>query len=326
MPIFGLGKKSGGMAAKPRMEIGDGDPVVLTLITSANRHDWPTVRAILARHPDDEVSTLLHAMAENAPDIHGWLTAKRDEAPDDPLAHLALGAVTVSHAWHVRTSSRPQHVSRDQFKQFHALLREAEEHLYRAVELAPDSAAPWSYLVTSGRGLQMEADIVRRRFEAATDRCAHHRRAHQQMLQFLCRKWSGSHEEMHEFAAAAAAGPHWGRLAHLVAIAHLERWLELPVGTERSAYMKQPAVQKELSEAADLSIFQPGWSDPRSPYAEPNLFAMTLSLAGLPTDARRAFELTDGMVTRFPWSYINGRDQVTLFTLWRDKARSARSA
>lgn len=326
MPIFGLGKKNGGISAKPHVEIGDGDPVALGLIAAANRYDWPTVRSTLARYGDDDRSTLLAALTGSAAGLYDWLDSGRDTSPDDPLAQLVLGAATVSFAWKVRTGKLAQHVSREQFDRFHTLLRKAEEHLYRAVELDPASAVPWAELVTSGRGLSVGLEVVRRRFEAVTDRCPGHRRAHQQMLQCLCLKWSGSHEQMHEFAAAAAAGAYWAQLAHLVAIAHLERWLKLPAGSERSAYMKQSTVRSELVEAADLSIFQPGWSRARAPYSEPNVFAMAFSLAGLHDEARRAFELTDGVVTRFPWSYGNGRDQVTLFTVWRDKARSARSA
>lgn len=326
MPLFGLGRKSGGLSAKPHMEIGDGDPVTLALVNAANRSDWTAVRPILARYPDDQLSALLAAMSQNAAGLYDWLTTVRQDAQDDPLAVLALGSATISYAWKIRSGLKAQHVSREQFARFHDLLREAEEHLYRAAELDPASAAPWCELVTTGRGLQVGTELVGRRFEAVTSRCPAHRIAHQQMLQALCRKWSGSHEQMHEFAAAAAAGPHGARLAHLVALAHLERWLDLPAGAERSAYMKEPAVRKELEEAADLALFPPESADPRSPYYVANVFAMAFSLAGLHGPARRAFELTDGVVTRSPWQYGNGRDQVTLFTVWRDKARSARTA
>jgi hypothetical protein len=325
MPIFGLGKKSGGLSAKPHMEIGDGDPVTLALVNAANHYDWTTARAVLARYPDDDRSILLSALSRDAAGLHGWLESVHRDAQDDPLAVLAFGAATVSHAWRIRSNLQAKHVSREQFAKFHEVLREAEEILYRAVELDPASAAPWAELLTSGRGLQVGTDLIRRRFEAATARCPAHRIAHQQMLQALCRKWSGSHEQMHEFAAAGAAGPHWAQLAHLVATAHIEHWLALPAGAERSAYMKQPAVRKELEEAADLALFQPEAGHPRSPYSVANLFAMAFSLAGLHAEALRAFELTNGVVTRFPWLYGNGRDQVTLFTVWRDKARSTRT-
>ena len=107
--------------------------------------------------------------------------------------------------------------------------------------------------MTTGRGLQLGLEMIERRFEAATHRCANHRIAHQQMLQALCRKWFGSHERMHAFAAASAAGPHSADLAHLVAIAHLEHWLDLGTGRPRSSHMKQPAVRSQLAEAADMS-------------------------------------------------------------------------
>ena len=111
--------------------------------------------------------------------------------------------------------------------------------------------------MTSGRGLQIGLDAIRRRFEAATTRCPDHRIAHQQMLQALCKKWFGSHEQMHAFAEQAVQGPHYAALAHLVPSAHLEHWFDLGAGDERRAYMHQATVRDALMEAADLSIFQP---------------------------------------------------------------------
>jgi hypothetical protein len=245
---------------------------------------------------------------------------------DDPLMLTLLGSVTISYAWQIRTSYGAQHVSRQQFAGFHGALREAEEHLYSAVELDPESAAPWAHLVTSGRGLQVGLEVIERRFEAAVQRCPNHRIAHQQMLQALCRKWFGSHDRMHAFAAGAAKGPHSASLAHLVAIACLERWLDFGAGQARSSYMKDASVRAQLEEAADVSLFRSDHSYPRSPHFEANVFAMAFSLAGMHGQARRAFELTNGVVTSFPWQYINGRDQVVPFTNRRRTAQFARFA
>jgi hypothetical protein len=323
MAIFGLGRSASGLGGKARLVPGDGSEVAARLIVAANRQDWEGARAILAAHSGGELSVLLNQLTRHGVGACDWLRGRHREEESDPLAWLVLGAATVSHAWKVRTAARAQHVSRGQFAEFHELLRAAEDYLYRAIELDPAESASWSQLVTSGRGLEVGPDIIRRRFDAVVARCPDHRHAHEQMLQCLCEKWSGSHEQMHAFADKALTGPHHAMLAHLIPIAHLEHWLSLGVGLERSAYMQGKAVRAQLEEAADLSIFQPERTVPLSPYYDANLFAMALSLAGLDSEARRAFVLTDGVVTKFPWEYGNGRDPVTFYSLRRDKARKA---
>lgn len=324
MAVFGLGRSASGLGSKARMVPGDGSEVAARLIAVANRRDWAGARAILAAHSGSELTVLLNELTGHTAGAYDWLRGRHREQEDDPLAWLVLGAATVSYAWKIRTGARARHVSREQFARFHELLRAAEDYLYRAIELDPAESASWSQLVTSGRGLEVGPDIIRRRFEAVVARRPDHRHAHEQMLQGLCKKWSGSHEQMHAFADKALAGPHYAMLAHLIPIAHLEHWLELDVGLERSEYMKGKAVRAQLEEAADLSIFQPERTVPFSPYYDANLFAMAFSLAGLDSEARRAFELTDGVVTKFPWQYGNGRDPVTFYSLRRDKARKAR--
>lgn len=326
MPIFGLGVSRGGLWARPHTVPGDGDPVAAGLYLAVMRRDAAAVRETLASYAGGELSALISAAVRNQTGAYAWLRGEHGKMGDDPLMLTLLGTVTVNYAWQIRTSYRAQHVSREQFAGFHGALREAEEHLYRAAELDPDSPAPWAQLVISGRGLEVGIEVIERRFEAVVQRCPNHRIAHQQMLQALCRKWSGSHERMHAFAAEAAAGPHAADLAHLVAIAHLEHWLDYGVGQQRSSYMKQPTVRAELKKAAEVSLFRPDYSYPRAPHIEANLFAMAFSLAGMPGEAKHAFKLANGVVTAFPWQYINGRNQVVPFTNWRRKAQFARSA
>lgn len=325
MAIFGLGRSATGLGGRARLEPGDGSAVAARAIVATNRNDWDGLRAVLAGHRGGELSLLLKQLTQHGAGARDWLRGRHREEETDPLAWLVLGAATISHAWKIRTGARAQHVSREQFARFHALLREAETYLYRAVELDPAEAAPWAQLLTSGRGLEVGPDIIRRRFDAVLARCPDHRGAHEQMLQSLCAKWGGSHEQMHAFARKALTGPHYPKLAHLTAIAHLEHWLSLGAGAERSAYMHGTAVRAELEEAADLSIFQADHAIPLSPYYDANLFAMAFSLAGADSEARRAFALTDGVVTRFPWEYGNGRDPVAFYSLRRDKARKARA-
>ena len=225
---------------------------------------------------------------------------------------------------HSRTAAQPHHVSRNQFAAFFTILGEAEGHLRQAIALDESWAAPWSVLVTSGRGLQIGLEEITYRFENAVARCPGHLTAHEQMLQALCRKWAGSHEQMHAFAAAAANGTHRATLAHLAAVAHIELWFDLRSVLARHRYMRQQAVRGSLETAAEASIFRTDYHVPaEAPYNAANHFAMAFSLAGMPREARRAFALTEGVVTKVPWGYIDSRFPTPIYLFRRTRAALA---
>ena len=86
------------------------------------------------------------------------------------------------------------------------------------------------------------------------------------MLQQLCRKWGGSHEQMHAFATEAMRGPHGDVLGEQVAWAYYEHVGDLPKDSPDRLFITYEAAQSELREAAQRTIFRPGYSCPRSPY------------------------------------------------------------
>jgi hypothetical protein len=295
---------------------GDGDAVLEGLLDSAGAKDWPTIRATLAQYGGHDLSSLAAGLCNRAPALDDWLPSAVGDGAGDALARFVLGARKVERGWEIRSGARASHVSRDQFAAFHEHLREAEEYLYDAVDLDRASAGPWYYLLMSARGLQVGLPVTRRRFESLVTRSPGHVGAHRQMLQSLCKKWSGSHQQMHAFATEAMRGPHGRRLGEIVGWAHLEHWLELN-GQEGQAYLASHPVRTELMEAAERSIFDPDYTMPRAPYYAHNLFAMLFNLAGLHEQARIAFEATDGVVTKLPWAYLNS-DTVAVYTKRRE--------
>lgn len=335
MPIFGLGKKKSNdpapAAAVPeqapaatvpapapapaevtldlpeaRIAPGYGDPELVRLLEVAQSRDWPRLREGLARYTGDQLTSLLGNVCADSPDIGQWIPETLADERDDALAMAVLGSQTIYAAWEVRTGKRAQHVSQDQFARFHEILRDAEEYLYTSVELDPASVAPWYSLMTSGRGLQVGLDLVKRRFEAAVDRCPGHLGVHRQMLEFLQPKWFGTWELMHEFVSDSLRGPHGELLGELATLAHLARWQDLKGGDAGKQYLSQSHVRAELLEAARRTLHTPGAISPRRTYITANSFAMALNLAGLHTEARAAFDLTEGVVTRHPWSMLKG--------------------
>ncbi|MDX3072347.1 hypothetical protein [Streptomyces sp. MI02-7b] len=291
-----------------RLDPAGGNPDRARLLASTASGDWPAMRAQLSAVTDDWERSWLIAAATDVAGFEQWMPGVVEAEGDSGLALLVAGARGVSWAWEARTGARASHVSREQFRIFHERLETAEDLLYRAAELEPGWASPWYFLQMCGRGLQIGPDLARLRFEASVRRVPGHLGAHQQHLQQVCAKWSGSHEEMHAFARESMeSGPEGGPLGVLVAVAHLEHWLHLDQGAD-SAYILQDHVSRELHEAADRSIRHPGFAGRIEAVECYNVFAMAFALAGEKRAAAAAFAATRGLVTRSPWQYINGDD------------------
>ncbi|MEV4133370.1 DUF4034 domain-containing protein [Dactylosporangium sp. NPDC049742] len=297
-----------------------GDPEATRLIAAAKRGDWQAAAETLrdVEHPDDRYF-YCRVLGEHAGDgawIDEWIAA----APSKATPLTVKGLHAIDWAWQARGNGRASTVSEDAFKVFFRRLKLAEDCLDDATDLDADDPTPWVGLVTLGRARQLGLDETRRRFDEAVRRHPLHRDAHSHMLQQLCRKWSGSHELMHDFAeSAAAAAPPGSPLGVLVADAHIEHWLDLPEG-EDGEYMRSPEVGERLRLAADRSVRhnryerRPGWA------AGDNAFAMAFTLNGDRPAAAERFDVLGDRVTRWPWSYLATPD--VAFTRARSTARA----
>ncbi|MCC9307115.1 hypothetical protein LN042_08375 [Kitasatospora sp. RB6PN24] len=287
------------------------DPEVTALRTAVTGGDWDGVAAVLRPCRDQGDHGRLTWLVGCVQDLPGdFLLEIGRSRSDDPLARTVCGARHVAWAWEARSGARASQVTREQFDLFHERLRAAEEHLYAAVESDPDSAAPWCFLTTASRGLEHGHDVTRRRFEAGVRRAPTHVALHSAMLQQVCAKWGGSHEEMHGFARESfAKAPPGSGMGVLIAEAHIEHWLDLPKADD-AAYIRSPEVVEELRRAAAASVLHPDYSPTESPYPALNAFALAFWLAGDRASARQLFERIGDHPTRFPWAYYGNPGQV----------------
>jgi hypothetical protein len=288
-----------------------GDPELAVLRQAARVADWPGMEAVLRPVRERGDFERLTFLIGNVEDLGGdFLLKLPEQLPGDPLALSVAGARHSAWAWEARTGYRASQVSEEQFRMFHERLRVAEEYLYTAVELDPAGAAPWHTLCVTGRGLEHGAPITRRRFEAGIRRAPDHIGLHRQMLQQLCAKWGGSHDEMHAFARKAFdAAPPGSGLGELVAQAHLEHWLDLEQGPD-DVYIRDAAVVQELHRAADASVFHPAFAPTSSPHTALNTFAMAFWLADDKETAGRLFERIGDHATKAPWRYRGDPERV----------------
>ncbi|MGW4488582.1 DUF4034 domain-containing protein [Amycolatopsis sp. NPDC004368] len=147
------------------------------------------------------VRRLGEAVANDEIGLDGW----RTERPGDPDAAAVNAESLVCLAWQVRSSLGAEHVSREQFQKFFAILKSAEPAAREAAELAPDDPTPWVTMLAVARGLQYDNDAFGEVWNELVARDPAHLPAHSSALQYWCEKWFGSHELMWAFAEAGAA-------------------------------------------------------------------------------------------------------------------------
>jgi hypothetical protein len=294
-----------------------GDPTATRLCDALTRRDWPAARDILlgADHPDDRAFYL--EICGTAPGVQEWIGAW---AVDEPLAQLVRGCHAVGWAWEARGGYQAKYTRDEQFRLFFERLRFAESYLYDVTGRAPDEVAAWAFLVRTARGLQLPLDDAEFRFREAVKRHPTNLKAHAEMMQTLCKKWSGSHERMHQFAREAATrSPAGSMLPYLVALAHLEVTVDL-TDAQGSQYMARPDVRTDLRTAAGHSIwhpaaeFRPGWP------LHLNTFALAFSLSGDLPAAASVFERIGENVTEHPWGYLGGGNEAKSFAAARKQA------
>ncbi|BCY11395.1 DUF4034 domain-containing protein [Actinoplanes sp. L3-i22] len=293
-----------------------GDEQPRRLIDALAARDWRTARDVFAEATDPDTHAFLMEAATGVDGVQDWIEEWVAAEPDSTLPVLVRGCHAVQWAWEARGAKSARNTSREQFQEFARRLRLAENLLDEVTERDPEQVTAWAWLVTSARGRQVGPVEGERRFQEVIKRYPLHVIAHEQRLQHLCAKWSGSDEKMFAFAReATAAAPPGSLLPELIAVAHLEKWMSLPSG-EDAAYISAPEIRDELVAAAQKSFLDPsyrravGWAPRIATFALTCEFTEAFEIAG------RAHDLLGEQVTEWPWLYCG--DPVETFTRGRD--------
>ncbi|MFD7476503.1 hypothetical protein ACFV8Z_31250 [Streptomyces sp. NPDC059837] len=226
----------------PDFELASAFPEVGWLRQATAARDWAGIRRYADGLPQGTDRAFLVRVVAEVPGVEHFLREVVAAAPDDVLALTTLGTREIEIGWEIRSSARAEHVSREQFRQLHEHLRQAEQLLIRATALDPSHDAAWAARLTTAMGLQLGQNEARRRYDRLAAYHPHHLTGQARLLQQLCPKWSGSWEAAHGFARECLLNSPEGSLSGgLVAEAHLERWLDLPsAGSERTDYLARP--------------------------------------------------------------------------------------
>jgi hypothetical protein len=306
-------------AARPVVDPCLGDPAARSLHGWLTQRNWQAARDFLLTVTDPDDRSFYLGVCAEVEGVQDWIEEWIAAEPDATLPLLVRGAHGVSWAWQARGAARADKTSEQQFREFFRRLKMAENCLDAVVERDPTDATAWSFLVVSGRGRQLDRSEVERRFAGAVAQHPWHQRAHSAMLQYLCEKWFGCHEDMFAFAREVATkSPAGSPLAALVADAHIEYWLSLPTG-EDAKYMSRPDVVAELNAAADHSVRHPSFQRRPGWPAIHNTFAFAFACAADYRSAAEQFDIIGDLLTEWPWRYYRN-DAVAAFLELRELA------
>ncbi|MFJ9868555.1 hypothetical protein [Streptomyces sp. NPDC101165] len=303
----GSDRDGGGRAAGPSRPVTDpfdALPELAPLRTAAQAGDWAATQDFFSgRDSADEVSFAAGALADLA-GTEGYLEEAAQALPGDPLPRTLLAERYIRIGWAIRSGAGAEHVSRDQFDQFHAWLRKAEHILIEVCAEHPDHAPAWTARLLTARGLELGQSEARRRYDRLSVHHPHQFRAQSQLLQQLSPKWGGSLEATHDFALECVSAAKDGSPAGiLIAEAHIEHWLELS-GVAGTEYLRSVSVRNDLRQAAQASVLHPDHRPGRHWFTGHSAFALAFSLGGHLKDAAPHFAALGNTAAEYLWRYL----------------------
>ena len=265
--------------------------------------DWAAFERAIGTLPTDVAGTALSGLS----DVHGIEAILEREVaahPESAWASTALALRYITIGWAIRTGNLAKNVSNTQFQQFFEWLERAEEILAEVTAQHPDFPHAWSAQLLTARGLQLDVDETRRRYDRYALLSPHDLPAQEQMLQKLLPKWSGSWEQSEAFVRESTmAAPPGSNPFALVAVLHVERWVDLDDDDESEAYFTRPEVVAELRDAAASLLQGDRHIDPTSVKAH-TAFAMAFWMGKHFDDAAVHVRLLDGRAHEFPWYFV----------------------
>lgn len=205
-------------------------------------------------------------------------------------------------------------------------LSAAEELLYEVISERPAMTDPWVGLLISGRGLQVDLDELRERFENAHSRDPFRADACRQYLQGLTKKWGGSNVASFDLArwleeATPAASP----AREALPMAHIERGVLQYGSSGLGTYLAQPEVVAELSNGL-LGFLQASPAEaPADALGVLNAYALALHI-GTPTAAELMVETLARIANRpteWPWSLFSDDVAAVFASIQADQLRAA---
>ncbi len=264
--------------------------------------NWQPLRAAIVKASKNWARrSFMIAIGGEYPTLQPWIEDWLAKEPKKSAPHLVAA---VNH-WHYASALRGDGwgdtVSEKGMEGMFQQLAKSYQYAVKATKIAPSDPTPWSILTGIARPMEQSRERVDSFFKNAVKLAPEHFATHQQMLQYVCEKWMGSHDEMWDFVKSATAQLPFGSLLFsLIPAAHIENAIldyDDPDEYFSSAQVRS-AVKSAFQQMHD-------GADRTSPdaIAAYNLFAYALTSCEAYKDARVAFSVLRNRMTETPWGY-----------------------
>lgn len=184
-------------------------------------------------------------------------------------------------------------------------LKAAEEILYEVIRDRPAMAEPWVVLLISGRGLQVDLDEIKERYENAHSRAPFNPDASREYLQSLTKKWGGSNIATFDLARwlekeSSPSSP----TREALPVAHIEKGLLDQGRADLADYLTKPNVIAELATGLNDFLQAIPSDAPTETLRVLNAYALAISVTDESTArlVAETFARIDNRPTEFPWS------------------------
>lgn len=287
-------------------------PLTTALLDAVDRGDRGAITAVLdaAGTNWQRRHALVKWLAIRSADDDTWLTSWLAAEPDNPAALTTYAESLSDMAFKIRTASRAEDVSSEQWEAFFRILRQVPEHCMHAAAVAPADPTPWVVLQQIALGLQYDNDAYRAVWHEVVSREPMHVQAHLAAVMYWLPRWFGSDELATAFVDDATRGKPAGTLLTQVRL----QWIyfeKIPkTGAERTEFYHGPVLEAALDDAlADLRAASP---DHPSYPAQQHWLAYFLTMAGRYAEAYDLFKTIGPYYGARPWALAN--DPVSRFT------------
>jgi hypothetical protein len=303
------------------------DPDLIAGLVEAK--DWPGMAAFTGSLPltSERRYSAISQLAGAAEQDDAWLRRWMREDPTNATPVVVYAESLNRIAFGIRTTSRAQDVSREQWDAFFHVLRQAPEVCAKASELDPADAAPWITMLNTGLGLQWTNDEYRALWPEISSRSPHSFTATHRAWNYWRPRWFGSLELLDEFLDREIAAAPPGSNLTMMRIQVLHDEFRPKEGDERTAFYQSDRVNQAL----DAGIADAAASDPdhvKLPYLR-HWLAYQLRLSGRNAEAIEQFRAIGGYAGAEPWDrwknapakFCETRAQTVL--AWEDAGRPA---
>ncbi len=235
-----------------------------------------------------------------------------------PRSRVFLASALIRDAFADRgpNTTDPSQPVGPQEQDFINRLQSAEEMLYEVVQERPAMADPWVVLLVSGRGLGVELEEIRKRFENAHSREPFRADACREYLQSLTKKWGGSNVATFDLAGwLEVEAPPASPAREVLPMAHIEKGLLEQGRADLATYLTQPSVASELALGLSTFIEAIPAETPTQTLGVLNAYALAISVNDRATArlVTQTFARIDNRPTEFPWS-VYGDDVNDVFS------------